>query len=184
MKRWTLAVLMACALGLAAPAWADTVSDYLAVRDANGNVVYSVSVTESLEDPNEIYFINVPGLVNVAQFGNATTLCEGFTHCSPTDGFYSDIYGIASINGDLFLAFNSDSETAPAAYGSQGAIFLPEGNGGIFDATQYLDPSLVAQGYTAQFFSDSDNKIPEPGTMTLLGTGLLGAIGSLRKRLG
>ena len=177
MNSWKMAALLAFALLLVRPAAADSISDSLTVFDAAGNVVYQVSVTEANEDPNEIYFINVPGLINPAQFGNATTVLDA-------DGSYSDIFGIAGVNGDLFLAFNSDTEGFPALYGSQGAIFLPEGNGGFFDATMYLSPDLIAQGYSAQFFSDGDEAaVPEPGTLILLATGLAGAAGSLRKRL-
>jgi len=176
MKRWIFGAGLACALLFASPLFADNISDYFRVTDPNGKVVYQFAVSEGIEDPNEIYFINVKGLVDPSQFGNATTLVE-------PDGSFSDIFGIASINGDLFLAFNSDSETSPAAYGNQGNIFLEEGQGGTWDATMYLNPSLQAQGYTAQFWSDGDVVVPEPGTMALLGAGLMGVIGSLRKRL-
>jgi len=175
MKRWMIGTLLASVMIVALPALADTLSDSLTVFDPAGNVAYSVSVTEGLEDPNEIYFINVSGLIDPSQVGNATTLVE-------PDGSYSDIFGVAGINGALFLAFNSDIEGFPAAYGSQGNIFLPEGQGGVFDATMYLDPGLQAQGFHAQFFSDGDAVVPEPGTLTLLATGLLGTLGSIRKR--
>ncbi|MBZ5648428.1 MAG: PEP-CTERM sorting domain-containing protein [Acidobacteriia bacterium] len=175
MNRWMIGTLLASVMIVALPAIADTLSDSLTVFDPAGNVAYSISVTEALEDPNEIYFINVSGLIDPNQYANATTLVE-------PDGSYSDIFGVGSINGTLYLSFNSDIEGFPAAYGSQGAIFLPEGQGGVFDATMYLDPGLQAQGFTAQFFSDGDVVVPEPGTLTLLATGLLGTLGSIRKR--
>ena len=185
MRRLILGIMVGCALLLAAPVWAGPISDSFTVFDANGNIAYQASVSETFEDPTQIYYINVIGIADPNQFGNATTLCEGTSYCDQFGGNYSDIFGVAiEPDGNFYLAFNSDSENAPAAYGSQGNIFMPEGSGGNFDATMYLDPSLQAQGYTAQFFSDGDPApIPEPGTITLLGTGLVGAIGALRKRL-
>ena len=180
MKRLIFGVILLGALLVAAPGWADTISDSFTVYDASGNVAYSVSVLEAIEDPNQIYYIPVIGLADPNQFNNATTLCEGNSICDANHGPYSDIFGVAVLaDGNYYLAFNSDTELFEAAYGSQGAIFMPEGSGGYFDATVYLDPSFQARGYTAQFFSDSD--VPEPATLALFGSGL-GMLGSLRKR--
>jgi hypothetical protein len=146
----------------------DPVSDWLRVYNQAGQIVYQVSVTESLEDPNQIYYIDQPGLADPAKFGYATTLIE-------PDGSYSDIFGVANTAGGLFLAFSSDGDPLPTQYGSQGYYFIPEG-GGIHDATMYLDPALQAQGYTAQFAS-----VPVPSALLLLGSGLIGLAGYRRR---
>src|SRR5438552_4119238 len=83
------------------------VSDSLIVYDPSGKVAYRVDAPEP-EDPTAIYSINVPGLVDPGQFGNATTLVE--PGGSPLTGPYSDIFGVASLAGGLFLAFNSDGD--------------------------------------------------------------------------
>ncbi len=145
-------------------------SDSLIVYGPTGAVIASVSIDESSESPTAIYVLNFAG--TNPNLTKATTLIE-------PDGSFSDIFGIVGINGRRSLAFNSDSNTAPAVFGGQGQIFLPEG-GGSFDASLYLDPALVALGYTAVFQSDV---IPEPGSLILFGTGLLAVSIALRRRM-
>jgi hypothetical protein len=116
----------------------------------------------------------------VAQFGNATTLCEFAGNCGPglPPSAYSDIFGVSTEgNGNFFFSFNSDDETG-SAFGSQGAIFLPE-HGGWYNATMYLDPILVNAGDTAWFMSDT----PEPTSLLLIGSGVVLLARKLRKDL-
>jgi PEP-CTERM motif len=150
-------------------------SDALAVCAPNGTLYDYVSVTEANEDPNAVYILSVAA-PDPNQFGFATTFCEFATPCGPglPQIYYSDIFGVANVNGALYVGFSSDAE-AGTPYGSQGFYFVgPEPNG-WYNATIYLDPSLQAAGYSAWFISQT----PEPTTMLLIGSG----IGMLARRL-
>ncbi len=145
-------------------------SDTMTVYDATGAVVAQTIADEATENENTFYTVNVA--IDPAQFGNATILTE-------KDGSSSDIFGVCDPGTGLTLCFNSDTETAPVPFSNFPRTF-PEGAGGPFDATLYLDPGLQALGWTATFWSDAD--VPEPATwaMMLVGFGALGAV--LRRR--
>jgi hypothetical protein len=165
-----------CAVPAAAFPASGPLSDSLIVYDPTGAVYASVSVPEGVEDPNQIYFIDIQGLVDANQFGNPTNLIE--PGVQPT--WYSDIFGIANVGlAYIVLGFSGDTETVPSPYAPVGTIFLVETGSGNFDATGYLAPGLRDQGYTAVFHSDT---VPEPGTSMLLASGLLGIALCVRRR--
>jgi hypothetical protein len=168
------------------PGRADAISDTLTVYNPNGTVFAQVSALDSQEGAGtSVFLIGNAFIADPAQFGHATTLCE-VASCNATSppSDFSDIFGVvqASILGQnfFFLAFTSDGENG-TALGNQGTSFVLEIPGFAYNATQYLLPSLQAQGYTATFVSDGE--IPEPASLVLLGTGLLGLMGVSRRFL-
>ncbi len=144
-------------------------SDCLLVYDANGALVAadSIWVTESQENANGASFIySSPVATDGSQFGNATVLQEPGVDVSQG---YSDIFGIASTGGGLFLSFASDTDTSLVNFGQFPMTFLE--TPAPFSATLYLDPGLQAAGWTATFQSDA---VPEPSTWALLMIGFAG----------
>jgi hypothetical protein len=90
------------------------------------------------------------------------------------DGSVSDIFGVFlnPANGGLEVGFVSDVEGSPfPILPPIGAVSMPEPPGPV-DVTQYLDPGLQLQGYTARFSSDTE--VPDVGnTGCLLGLACL-----------
>lgn len=178
--------LLACVVFAAVPGLADAISDTLTVYNPDGTINSQINAMDSQEgNGTTIFLIGNPFLADPAQFGHATTLCEvpGCNATSPASDF-SDIFGVvqAQIAGQTFyfLAFTSDGENG-TPFGNQGATFILEVPGFAYDATQYLLPTLRAQGYTATFVSDGE--VPEPGTLVLLGSGMIGLAGIARRRM-
>ena len=159
----------------------DPLSDWLRVYDPSGNIYAEVSVLESQEVAGQIYYIDDPNLIDLAQFGNYTALIE--PGGNPNTGPFSDSFGIASVSGGLYLAFSSDTDVGGDPFGIDAPIKLFE-TGGIYDATMYLSPQLRTAGYTAAFWSDTEQHgVPDAGaTIGLLGLALTG-LGLLRKKV-
>jgi hypothetical protein len=128
--------------------------------------VGQITATESDEvanGPTHLYIINQDWANPSTQGSFTTILLEGADE--------SDVVGVTNgaVAGRQFedgcLAFGSDPEGVPLNFGPTLNMFQ-EGNG-RFDATIYLKPELIREGWKAQFVSD----VPEPGTLVLLGLG-------------
>jgi hypothetical protein len=81
-----------------------------------------------------------------------------------------------------FLSYSSDPGAVTSAFGGVAFTFFETAaNGGLFDATAYLNPGLLANLWTATFFSDVE-RVPEPGSLLLFGAGLLAFAGAFRRK--
>lgn len=153
-------------------------SDILIIRNGTNDVVGTIPLSEP--EPALVTAFTTIGAVdagNAALFGSYTILTE-------PDGSISDVFGVVSFIGQplgigYFSAPESGATTVPSFFinpaGGGTPIALPEGNGGPFDATMYLNPVLQQQGYTATFQSDAET-VPEPSTLTLLALGGVGLV--------
>jgi len=161
----------------------NAISDSLTIYDPVGAIFATVSATEAEEEAQGGVFkwIPISGIVDLSKFTFPIVLTEGVD--AQGQPIISDVFGITDPDfpgvGDYFLGFASDTET-PISNGilaGTNPSFLDEGDG-IVDATQFLDPTLVAQGYRAEFRSDP---VPEPATFSLMALGML-ALASCRRR--
>jgi hypothetical protein len=188
-------LVLACVVFTAVPGRADAISDVLTIFNPAGQISQVLTASESQEgNGGNLFFIGIASLADPAQFGNPTTLCEpGTSPCDATTPFtsLSDIVGViqATIGGRTFsfIGFTSDGENGLApgielAFGGTGNNFITEvaNTNQVIDVTYLLNPTLRSAGWTATFQSEF---VPEPGTMVLLGTGLLGLMGVSRRFL-
>jgi hypothetical protein len=123
----------------------------------NAAVLHTVPNPSAAEVPTEVYYINDITLGNPLRFGLATALLEF------AGGPVSDVFGVVNVG----------TTTVPVVTSS-----LIE-TGAPVSAAAYLAQSLQTAGYTATFVSDP-SEVPEPGTMALIGGGLLSVIGLQR----
>ena len=172
--------------------WAGTVSDILTVKDGGGIIVGQVILFEDgtfsglnaacyngdtslsnlcglAENPRNIYYINDATLVDqTLNFGPGTDPPSAYYLTE--NGINSDLVGLSTPDSGntTVLSFASDNETSGVDSILFG-VFPTQAENGVFSATRFLDPTLVTQGYTADFTSFDT---PEPGSMALLALGL------------
>jgi hypothetical protein len=165
MNRFLSCATLALALlGAGAPAWVQAASPgTMQVFDPNGSVYREVTGS----DPLTIYYLNLP-----VDFADPDALFDDYTVLAhPDTGMLTDMFGVTEggPNGGLDLAFARDL----AQIIGPGNIVLTN-TGAPFDASQYLNASLRAAGWTASYTPSAIAAVPEPASYVLMGLGLLG----------
>ncbi len=148
---------------IAMRATAQSASDGIEVFNPAGALVASVYADDANESAGAVYSIKTPDLANPNPPG-PTVLIEPGGNLQT--GPFSDIFGIPG--GQIpFLSFSSDEDPLGSPFGTSGVTFLVEDQE-FYDMTQYLNPNLASEGWTARFFSDRETTVPDTGSTALL----------------
>jgi hypothetical protein len=200
-KLSTLALVVMAALAMAPLASATTITTLTQSPYAATLTVGTGTATLTLSGPTSGFFVNA---IAIQLGGNTITVTGGSAslgswtfqngqnavQCSGTGNWGCAITSTGQVGNNLSLTFNFTGtpasgsgtmysvqfdvcSTSATALNNQGNLGCVKGNGGNFvtNFSQSGSPSPVPP------------PVPEPGTLGLLGTGLVGIAGLVRRRL-
>ena len=122
------------------------------------------------------------GAVGTGTLNNTTFRFTGFVDLPP------GTYTISHDDGIIFVLNGATIIDAPQPTSDEDSVFVINSDTGIVPFTLWYNevngaPGVLEVGSLNIDLRDGPSPVPEPGTFFLLGSGLLGAAGAIRRRL-
>ena len=173
MKKFLVALFaLAAALAFSPAAKADTYWQFSFSND--GSVGNNPSILPYISGSG-VFDVNPAGQV-IGMWGTAFNL----TPASPVEAMTLNAPGTPFSNDNRF------SPSGPQYFSMGGLVFTADGqqyNLAFWDGYLLIATAYDGSTYTPINFSDSPTVAPEPSSLLLLGTGLIGFAGFLRRKL-